>query len=126
MDITMSRVRLASDTLDIYFTYTKVLSEHHGRGGRVRAQVYNYTIRERSMEEEEEENLPSPATPVLPPKYRPTTSRAVQPVNHRPTTAQASVIEAVQGRYSTGTTAISAKTGTTGPLTGTTALPARS
>ena len=54
MDITMSRVRLESDTCGIYFTYIKVLSEHYGRQGGVRAQVYNYTIREGSMEEKTE------------------------------------------------------------------------
>ena len=76
--------------------------------------------------QEHEEHLPSLEVPEQPPMYRPTTALAVQLLDYRSTTGQASVMRAVQGRNSTGTTAISAKTGTTGPRTGTTALPTRS
>jgi hypothetical protein len=83
----------------------------------VRAQVYNYTIRERSMEEEEEENLPSPEIPVQPPNYRSTGTTAQLPPNYRSTFCN----RAVQDRYSPGCSPSVSLTGTTGPATGTTA-----
>ena len=70
-----------------------------------------------------ERDFPSAEIEVQPVNYRPTTGPPVLPPNYRSTTGQASVMRPVQGRNSTGTTA---KTGTTGPMTGTTALPARS
>ena len=62
----------------------------------MRAQVYNYTIRERSMEEKEEEDPPSLERAVLPPTPGDSAAEgtpAVQPLDYRPTTGPASVFE---------------------------------
>ena len=53
--------------------------------------MYNYTIREGSMEEKEEENLAAPERAVLPPTPSGTTAKDTQaalPPSIRPTTAQ--------------------------------------
>ncbi len=69
------------------------------------------------MEEKEEENLAAPERAVHPVNNRPSGTTGQPPPNNRPLFCD----QAVQGRYSTGSTCFCPMTGTTAPTSGTTA-----